>query len=91
MALQELRTKIYEIVHNDATPYKCRLYIQELDFAFCIGERKQSHNELVININDNCKRYHWLNTNTDKYWFTRWYEYYFKSSGSTQLSLENVK
>lgn len=46
-ALQHLRTEIYSIVKDDTTPYKCRTYIHNLAFSYCIG--KGGH-ELVINV-----------------------------------------
>lgn len=69
MALQELRIRIYEIIRDDDTPYKCRIYIKKLEFTYCIGKREQCRNDLVININDNCKTYLWLNR--DNSWLTR--------------------
>lgn len=87
-ALKELRTKIYEIIGDDDTLYKCRLYIQELDFSFRIGKREECHDELVINITDKCRKMYWLNPN--KGWFKSWLKYYF-SSKCKPLALENVK
>lgn len=73
-ALGKLCNKIYEIVDNDDNPYKCRIYIQELDFAFCIGKIEHIHSELVINVTDKCRNYHWLNR--EKSWFKSWIEYF---------------
>lgn len=89
MALQELSTQIYKIIGDDGTPYKCQIYIKKLAFAYCIGKREQCRNELVININDNCKKYQWLNP--DKSWLTSWAGYVLNAFKSKQLYLENVK
>ncbi|XP_076078945.1 uncharacterized protein LOC143049014 [Mytilus galloprovincialis] len=89
LVLQELRTKIYDIIGDDDYPYKCRLYIKELDFSYCIGNTEKCDNVLMININDNCKKYRWLNPN--KSWYSRWFDlipYYYKTK---LLALENVK
>lgn len=66
-ALQQLRTRIYKIIDNDKTPYKCRIYIEEMSFGYCIGD---GGNELVINIMEEGCEYCWVETGM------RWFEGY---------------
>lgn len=55
--LQHLLTEIYTIVKDDTTPYKCRIYIQDLAFSYCIGT---GGHELVINVMEHGAEYQWL-------------------------------